>query len=116
MGLLGVNCWGLSGLKYEFDRSWFLDQGYFREFLAASEELFPESGYRAEFYLGESEVETICDIGTVCDGGMIVNRERGLFSGEGVAARAVQEIEWATRCAERFSGILVPCLPGISQR
>ncbi|CAG0883651.1 unnamed protein product [Darwinula stevensoni] len=54
-GLFVVNCWGLSGLKNEFDRSWFLDQGYLREFLAALQELFPESGYRAEFYLGDAD-------------------------------------------------------------
>ncbi|CAG0883652.1 unnamed protein product [Darwinula stevensoni] len=53
VGLLGVNCWGLSGLTNEFDRSWFLDKGYLREFLTALQELFPESGYRAEFYIGD---------------------------------------------------------------
>ncbi|CAG0897763.1 unnamed protein product [Darwinula stevensoni] len=52
MGLLGLNCWGMSGLKLDFDRTWYLGPGYQRDFLSALRNLFPESGYRAEFYLG----------------------------------------------------------------
>ncbi|CAG0899620.1 unnamed protein product [Darwinula stevensoni] len=51
MSLLGLNCWGLSGLKNDFDRTWFLNPGYQRDFVSAVQDLFPESGYRADFYL-----------------------------------------------------------------
>ncbi|CAG0903247.1 unnamed protein product [Darwinula stevensoni] len=51
MSLLGLNCWGLSGLKNDFDRTWFFNPGYQRDFVSAVLDLFPESGYRADFYL-----------------------------------------------------------------
>ncbi|CAG0884251.1 unnamed protein product [Darwinula stevensoni] len=51
MGLLGLNCWGLSGLKNEFDKTWYLDPGYQKDFEAALRHLFPESGYRVNFFL-----------------------------------------------------------------
>ncbi|CAG0884242.1 unnamed protein product [Darwinula stevensoni] len=55
MGLLGLNCWGLSGLKNDFDRTWFFNPGYQRDFVSAVQDLFPESGYRADFYLGNTD-------------------------------------------------------------
>ncbi|CAG0902809.1 unnamed protein product [Darwinula stevensoni] len=55
MSLLGLNCWGLSGLKNDFDRTWFLNPGYQRDFVSAVQDLFPESGYRADFYIGNTD-------------------------------------------------------------
>ena len=59
MGLLGLNCWGLSGLTNEFDKTWFFDPGYQRDFLDAARNLFPESGYMVDFYIGESRVHAM---------------------------------------------------------
>ena len=59
VGSLGLNCWGMLGLGQDFDRTWFLGPGYQTDFVTALRNLFPESGDRAEFYLGMSIITVL---------------------------------------------------------
>ncbi|CAG0894338.1 unnamed protein product [Darwinula stevensoni] len=53
LGLLGINSWEMTKLEKSSDAYWYLGPSYPKDFVMLVENIFPESGARGTFYLGD---------------------------------------------------------------